>query len=1046
MLTFKHLNIVLDTVVLLASFASFGLNHRRYICKQPSFVLGMLTVALCLTANISHTIQHTAFVSAAAALVMLSAVYPRDSNLSACLHLMRALRLAWQPNPLALAPAALSVALHLAIGWDLSSKALKQTVLYHIRGIFALDGFKLFFWLGKHQEPTVSDIHDPACEKVYREEVQAIEFNPAQSEKFDYCILNNKIEELCGSIKLLIQIISDALAEILNVWIVASRIGWRFLIPMLLVFAHESLSYAVNAKINRLEKQSKTKITPKIRNNFHNMARNIRSIKFYAWERAFLDVRTDLDKQAFVPPLFWRVARLFTEIVGSAVSQIASAIAIMSSIQASGISSYAEVALLIDSIASLTIFSFTVSTVGTTYINVKKSLASLDKLTTSKDDRYAELIPVPNARPVNLSDCVFSWGSHNFAVHCSSLSIEAGEFVTVVGRIGSGKSSLLLGMCGEMPLISGQSHLYGRVGYVAQKPPIFDTTFRNNVIMENEYDEEWFATVVDACALTEDIQQLEKGDQTLVGFGGINLSGGQKARLALARALYRKADVYIFDDLLSAVDAHVERHIVKHVLAADGIIGTKTRILVTHAEHVVPLSDKVVTLTDGMVQVRKQTAVPFADMAADTSQIIAGSDSGDSDAKAEPFAIHPEYENPPFYKEYLWKFISLCGYWNVAGMVAVQLASAYAKFYVGGLRISLMADNNPDTIVQSLRHYLLMNALAGILNRQLMVWSSWIESKTLSQPLMEKLRCSILDTILTLPLTTAEDMSYSRFREAPAVIESANLPANWPTDGEIEFQNYSMRYRPNNELVLKNLSFSIGRREKIGVVGRTGAGKSSLTHALMRMVEPDSGRIIIDGIDISTIGLYDLRSRIGIIPQDPALFFGSIRDNLDPMNEYSDDEVWTAIRAAKIEYLLEKPTEKYIENPEDDGEANGIWLEGTGLEKWVKYDGRNFSVGERQLVSLCRALLWKRQILILDEATANVDNKTDQIMQAVLRQEFKDCTVLTIAHRLDTIMDCDKILVMDQGTVAEFDTPQRLLAQDGHFSRLLESMRLNQEQ
>ncbi|KAJ2666989.1 ABC transporter C member 13 [Coemansia sp. RSA 1199] len=209
----------------------------------------------------------------------------------------------------------------------------------------------------------------------------------------------------------------------------------------------------------------------------------------------------------------------------------------------------------------------------------------------------------------------------------------------------------------------------------------------------------------------------------------------------------------------------------------------------------------------------------------------------------------------------------------------------------------------------------------------------------------------------------------------------------------------------------------------------------------MRMVEPAAGKIIIDGIDIATIGLHDLRSRISIIPQDPVLFCGTIRDNLDPMDEYTDDEVWAAIRATHIEGLLEKPTEKYVEDLYDDN--MGVWVEGTGLNKWVKYGGSNFSVGERQLLSLCRALLWRRKILVLDEATANIDNKTDQLIQTVLRNEFKDCTILTIAHRLNTVMDCDRILVMDQGTVAEFDTPKNLLARDGPFTQLVASMKLN---
>ncbi|KAJ1894830.1 ATP-binding cassette glutathione S-conjugate transporter ycf1, partial [Kickxella alabastrina] len=236
-----------------------------------------------------------------------------------------------------------------------------------------------------------------------------------------------------------------------------------------------------------------------------------------------------------------------------------------------------------------------------------------------------------------------------------------------------------------------------------------------------------------------------------------------------------------------------------------------------------------------------------------------------------------------------------------------------------------------------------------------------------------------------------------------------------------------------------------GKNEKIGIVGRTGAGKSSITYALMRLVEPSSGQIVIDGVDISKMGLQDLRSRIAIIPQDPILFAGTIRDNLDPSNEYTDDEVWAAIRAGQVSDLLETPTGIYIEENDEYDTSIGPWIEGVGLDKWVEKGGNNFSVGQRQLISLCRALLWQRNIVILDEATANMDTKTDQIMQKVIRKEFKDCTVLTIAHRLGTVMDSDRILVMDHGQMAEFDTPDSLLAdKNSHFSQMVESMKLNQ--
>ncbi|KAJ2115165.1 hypothetical protein IW146_002527 [Coemansia sp. RSA 922] len=295
-------------------------------------------------------------------------------------------------------------------------------------------------------------------------------------------------------------------------------------------------------------------------------------------------------------------------------------------------------------------------------------------------------------------------------------------------------------------------------------------------------------------------------------------------------------------------------------------------------------------------------------------------------------------------------------------------------------------------------------------------------------------------------------------RKQPHIVaDSRPLPC-WPETGEIEFRQYRLRYRPDLDLALNDLSFVVHNKEKIGIVGHTGTGKSLLTYALMRLVEADSGSIIIDGVDISTIGLHDLCSCISIIPQDPSLFEGTIRDNLDPTHKYTDDEVWAAIDACQIADLLDMPAKARkpkIMNPgkaskEEPKQPSKVhkrhWLVGTGLDKWVKYKGSNFSVGQQQLVSLCRALLWRRKILVLDEATANVDTKTDQIMQSVIRQEFKDCTVLTIAHRINTIMDSDRVLVMDQGKVAEFDTPSNLLARDSHFKRLVECMNLSKKQ
>ncbi|KAJ2280004.1 Canalicular multispecific organic anion transporter 1, partial [Coemansia sp. RSA 370] len=206
----------------------------------------------------------------------------------------------------------------------------------------------------------------------------------------------------------------------------------------------------------------------------------------------------------------------------------------MSAIQSSDVATYTEMMLLMGSIDSLTSFSATASAVGTIYADIKKNTAFLSKMIAGNNSQYIQLDPEPNAMSAELADCTFSWGPDSFSVHCPSLTIAAGEFVTVVGRVGSGKSSLMSALCGEMPIISGHGRLCGRIGFVDQKPTALNTTIRENVLMGNEYDEKWFNQVIYACALSQDLEQMENGDQTKVGFGGVNLSGGQKTRLALA--------------------------------------------------------------------------------------------------------------------------------------------------------------------------------------------------------------------------------------------------------------------------------------------------------------------------------------------------------------------------------------------------------------------------------------------------------------------------------------------------------------------------------
>ena len=243
--------------------------------------------------------------------------------------------------------------------------------------------------------------------------------------------------------------------------------------------------------------------------------------------------------------------------------------------------------------------------------------------------------------------------------------------------------------------------------------------------------------------------------------------------------------------------------------------------------------------------------------------------------------------------------------------------------------------------------------------------------------------------------------------ERPQETEIDKDNTNWPSQGKIQFIDYSVKYRPDTEIVLKNLSFTVNPGEHLGIVGRTGSGKSTISLCLFRILEAHSGKILIDDVDISKLGLKKLRNSITIIPQDATLMTGTLRYNIDPLGISRTEEIVDVMKRIGFHYILEN-------HPQ-------------GLEQNISENGGNLSIGEKQLICITRAILRKSKIVIMDEATASIDFKTEEIIQKAINELLRDSTLITIAHRIKTVVNSDKILVLDNGTIIEYDTPQNLL-------------------
>uniref|UniRef100_A0A452ZEM9 ABC transporter C family member 3 n=1 Tax=Aegilops tauschii subsp. strangulata TaxID=200361 RepID=A0A452ZEM9_AEGTS len=640
----------------------------------------------------------------------------------------------------------------------------------------------------------------------------------------------------------------------------------------------------------------------------------------------------------------------------------------------------------------------------------------------------------------------FSWNTSSQVPTLQDVNfhIRQGMRVAVCGTVGSGKSSLLSCILGEIPKLSGEVKTCGRISYVSQTPWIQSGKIEDNILFGTEMNRERYEKVLEACSLIKDLDILPFGDQTIIGERGINLSGGQKQRIQIARALYHDADIYLFDDPFSAVDAHTGLHLFKECLL--GFLASKTVVYVTHHVEFLPSAD--------VIMVCWKQIHGWIINAESRNKLQASTDQSAVDTQIYDlmgYLLFPAIEilgtiilmSRQYYISAARELQRLTGVCrapvmqhfaeSIAGTTIIRCFGKEREFisWTGQLMDNLSRASLYNAAAMEWLCFRLDFLSSFIFGFALILLvtlpTDLIDSKTAGLAVTYGLSLNMLLGWAIMVLCALENRMISMERilqymtipsEPPLTISESRPDCRWPTKGEIELRNLHVKYAPHLPLVLKGVTCTFSGGMKTGIVGRTGGGKSTLIQTLFRIVDPCIGQILIDGVDISTIGLHDLRTRLSIIPQDPVMFEGTLRSNIDPLDEYSDEQIWEALDCCHLG---------------DEVRKNELKLDSTVTE-----NGENWSAGQRQLVCLGRVILKRRRILVLDEATSSVDPITDSLIQKTLKQQFAECTVITIAHRITSVLDSERVILLDNGEIAENDSPAKLLEDSSSlFSKLV---------